>query len=328
MELHQLAHQGLVSAAEARSIGLGPSDLRTLTRAGVARRVIRGWYAVRDPSAASAPWEGRDAFDTRLVRHRLLVTALVRSFAGRAVASHQSALVMHGIPLWQAPLDIAHLARSGDDHSRHRPRAVIHPLVSGTTVAAGVPTVEVATAVVQVGLRSMGRGERGLPFESLVAADGALRAGVVSRHEIDAAVAAYTGHPGIPGVRELLRFADGRHESVGETRMTHSLRALGYRFRVQVEYVIDGHVFRVDAELEDEPVIIEFDGLAKYSAGLLDPTPEQLRRALAAEKWREDQLRSRGRQVVRVIWADLDSLETIRHKVETARALARLARPA
>ncbi len=328
MELHHLARHGLVSAAEARSVGVGPSELRALVRAGTLRRVIRGWYAVHHPRDASPPWEGRDAFDTRIARHRLLVTALVRSFEGRAVASHQSALVLHGIPLWRSPLDLAHLARVGDDHTRHRPQAVIHPLASGTTLAGGVGTVEVATAVVQVGLRSMGPTQRALPFESLVAADGALRAGLATREEIDAAVVAHSRHAGIPGVRELLRFADGRHESIGETRLAHALRLLGYRFRVQVEYAVGGRVFRVDAELEDEPVIIEFDGMAKYAGGRPDPTPEQVRRALAAEKWREDQLRSRGRQVARILWPDLDSLETIRHKVETARGLARLARPA
>ena len=54
---------------------------------------------------------------------------------------------------------------------------------------------------------------------------------------------------------------------------------------------------RVDFLL-GEKVIVEFDGLMKYAdaAG---------REALAAEKQREDLLRSLGYEVVRLTWADL-----------------------
>lgn len=194
--------------------------------------------------------------------------------------------------------------------------------------ADGLPVAHPAAAVVQVGLRSTGPHRPAHPFESLVAADGALHDGLISGAELAAAVTDHAGHPGIPGVRELLRFADGRHESVGETRLAHVMRHLGYRFAVQVEYVIDGRLWRVDFELDDEPVIVEFDGLAKYGGGLLNPTAEQLRGALGAEKWREDQLRLRGRQFARIVWADLDSPEIVRHKIEAARALARLAHSA
>jgi len=329
MELHELAVHDLVSTADARTLGLGPSDLRRLVRAGTVRRVIRGWYAVRPPGAGPAPWEGDDVFEAHRRRHRLLTVALVRSFDGRVAASHQSALVLLGGRLWRSPLDVAHLARSGDDHSRHRAMAVIHPLASPTVLAApGVPTVHPAHAVVQVGLRSRGTGRPAMPFESLVAADGALHDGLVSPDELVAAVAVHAGHPGIPGVRELLRWADGRHESVGETRLAQAMRALGYRFRAQVEYAVDGRLWRVDFELEDEPVLIEFDGMGKYLAGLAAPTPQQLQRALAAEKWREDALRSLGKQMARVTWADLDVLGVIRDKIEAARSLARLRRTA
>ena len=136
-----------------------------------------------------------------------------------------------------------------------------------------------------------GPGRRPFPLESLVAADAALHQRLISTAELDETLGSYAGHPGITGVRALLQHADGRHESVGETRLAHALRLLGYRFTPQVEVEAEGRRWRADFELDDEPVVIEFDGLAKYSGDVVHPTAEQLRRALAVEKWREDRLR-------------------------------------
>ncbi|WP_460966576.1 type IV toxin-antitoxin system AbiEi family antitoxin domain-containing protein [Pedococcus soli] len=55
MELHDLAKDGIVSAAEAAQIGIGPSDLRRLRRLGSVTRLIRGWYAVHPPNADRPP---------------------------------------------------------------------------------------------------------------------------------------------------------------------------------------------------------------------------------------------------------------------------------
>ena len=330
MQLFDLAQHGTASYADARSLGLDPSDLRRMSARGEVLRLVRGWYAVRPPTADTPPWEGADRFDTARRRHLLRTVALVRSFEGRVVASHQSALVLHGVDLWRADLDIVHLTRTTDDHSRHRRGAVIHPAtqLGVHETPAGLPTVPVAVAVVQVGLQPGRSGVPAFAFESLVAADSALRAGLTDPRAIAAAVAAHRGHPGIRAVSLLLKDADGRHESVGETRVAHALRALGYRFTPQVEYVVDGLVFRSDFELDDAPVIIEFDGLAKYGAGVASASPATLRAALAAEKRREDALRSRGKQFVRLTWPDLDSLPLIQRRIEAAIARSRIGRSA
>lgn len=309
-----------MSTADATALGLGPSDLRRLARDGTVRRLIRGWYAVHPPDAARPPWEGADRFESARHHHRLLTAALVRSFDGRAVASHQSALVLHGVDLWKSDLEVAQLCRSADDHSRHRRAAMLHPAVTLPPVEApgGLLTVPVATAVVQVGLRPRARGAGTSPFESLVAADHALHQGLITVEALDAAVAAHAGTPGIPGVRTLLAHADGRHESVGETLLAHTMRTLGYRFTPQVPVFAAGQWWWLDFQLDDYPLGIEFDGLAKYGGGLLNPSPDQLRQALAKEKWREDRLRETGREIVRFVWHEADNPHVVGARIDAA----------
>lgn len=320
MELHELAQHGVVSTADATALGLAPSDLRRLVKSGTVRRLIRGWYAVWPPSAKQPPWEGADRFESARNHHRLLVAALLRSFQGRAIASHHSALLLHDIQLWKSDLEVAQLCRAEDDHTRHRPAAVLHPAVGlpPTEAAGGLLTVPVATAVIQVGLRPPTRGAAAFPLESLVAADNALHQGLVTMEALAAAVEAHAGTPGIPGVRALLIHAEGRHETVGETVMAHTMRALGYRFTPQVPVFAGGQWWRMDWELDDYPIAVEFDGLAKYGGGLAHPTPEQLRRALGKEKWREDRLRDTGREVVRFIWREADDARLVQARIDAA----------
>ncbi len=331
MDLHDLAEHATVSSADANLLGIDAYGLRTRVASGHLRRLIRGWYAVCPPGAARAPWVGDDVFETERRQHRLLTVALLRSFEGRVVASHQSALVLHDVPLWRADLATAHLSRTRGHHTRHRTRAVLHPEAPLPPVrtADGLSTVDVAVACVQVGLYPPQDVTARHPFESLVAADGALHAGLVTPQGLDTAIAWCAHHPGIQQVRALLQFADGRHESVGETRLAHVMRLLGYRFTPQVWVTAGGRRWRCDFELDGEPVIVEFDGLLKYSGGDRGVTPGLLlpgREALAAEKWREDRLRDEGKQVVRFIWPELDDHGLIGQRLERAIARARRSR--
>ena len=316
MDLHDLAEHATVSSADATRLGIDAYGLRTRVATGHLRRLIRGWYAVCPPDGARAPWLGDDVFETERRQHRLLTVALLRSFEGRVVASHQSALVLHGVPLWKADLRTAHLSRTSGDHTRHRTGAVLHPQapLAPVRTADGLATVDVGVACVQVGLYPPQDVARRHPFESLVAADGALRAGLITPEGLDAAVALCAHHPGIQQVRALLQFADGRHESVGETRLAHVMRLLGHKFTPQVWVTAGGRRWRCDFELEGgggcEGVLVEFDGLLKYSGGdSVGVSPGAAptgREALVAEKWREDRLRDEGRQVVRFTWSELD----------------------
>ncbi|MEO5982001.1 MAG: type IV toxin-antitoxin system AbiEi family antitoxin domain-containing protein [Pedococcus sp.] len=331
MDLHDLAEHATVSSADATRLGIDAYGLRTRVASGQLRRLIRGWYAVCPPGVARPPWVGDDVFETERRQHRLLTVALLRSFEGRVVASHQSALVLHGVPLWRADLTTAHLSRTQGDHTRHRRQAVLHPRapLSPVRTTDGLSTVDVAAACVQVGLYPPHEMTARHPFESLVATDGALHAGLVSPEGLEAAITLCAHHPGIQQVRALLKFADGRHESVGETRLAHVMRLLGLRFTPQVWVTAGGRRWRCDFELEDDPVVVEFDGLVKYSGGARAITPGSVlagREALVAEKWREDRLRDEGRQVVRFIWSELDDHGLIAQRLDGAIARARRSR--
>jgi len=333
MDLHDIAEDDLVSTAAAATLGIDANGLRSRARQGTIRRIIRGWYAVRAPGAARPPWEGDDRFDTALRRHRLLVVALLRSFEGRTVASHQSALVLHGVPVWRADLLTAHLCRTASDHTRHRPGAVIHPEVDARPVLApgGHLTVPLAHAIVQVGLYPPDNAALRVPMDGLIAADSCLHQDLVTPEELDTAVKAHASQPGIPVVRALLRYADGRHESPGETRLAHTMRLLGYRFTPQVP-LPGGGGRRGDFGLDDEPVVIEFDGLGKYSQA----TPEAgagselaVRQNLAAEKRREESARQEAVcEFARFTWSEVDDLGLVRKRIEAARTRARWGRSA
>ncbi|SDO58823.1 Transcriptional regulator, AbiEi antitoxin, Type IV TA system [Pedococcus dokdonensis] len=331
MDLHDLADDHLISTATALTLGIDPAGMRARVRAGTLFRVIRGWYAVRSPNSERAPWEGDDTFDEARRRHRLLVTALLKSFDGRVVASHQSALVLHELPMWQADLTTAHLCRTANDHTRHRRSAVIHPRVEADPVAGsgGYQTVTPAHAAVQVGLYPPDDATCRVPMDSLIAADAALHRGLVGREELERAVAAHTHHPGIPVVRQLLAHVDGRHESPGETRLAHAMRTLGYSFTPQVP-LAGSRGYRGDFGLDDEPVVVEFDGLAKYSlASATGPAGSAMARRenLAAEKRREEDVRMQATvEFARFTWSELDDLHLVRKRIEAARARARRGR--
>lgn len=196
MELHELAIDSLVTIHDLKRCGLDPYAIRKLCRAGAIRRVCRGWHAVADPSADRPPWEGADKYETARHMHTLAAQALVTSFEGRAAASHQSAVILHRGRLWQSSLAVVHLERTGDDHSRHRRGAVIHPrtapniqpVTKGFERPLGYLSTPPAIAAVQVGLRPHAPGAAPQPLESLVAAEGFLFDGLITSSDLREAI--------------------------------------------------------------------------------------------------------------------------------------------
>ena len=120
--------------------------------------------------------------------------------------------------------------------------------------------------------------------------------------------------PGLAAVRTVIDQLDGRHESVGETRLAHVFRGIGIAATPQV-WVRGLQDWRVDFMVDGTRVIVEFDGAVKYGG----PAGH---RALLAEKRREDALRELGFEVVRVTWADLAQPQVIRARIMAAVARA------
>jgi very-short-patch-repair endonuclease len=121
--------------------------------------------------------------------------------------------------------------------------------------------------------------------------------------------------------RQVVRLADARSESVGESRTRLLLKAIGFQPKPQVE-IRDAQgrlAGRVDFLLAPERIIIEFDGLMKYAGS-------NGREALAAEKSREDRLRALGYEFVRLTWSDLSRPATVERLMQQAIARARARR--
>jgi hypothetical protein len=236
-------------------------------------------------------------------RHRLQVHAAAAGLAAEAAVSHVSAVVLHDLPTWGMALDRVHATRarrSGGRRGRtvHLHTAPLAPdeiaLVDGITVTAPARTVvDVA---------------RTAPFEqAVVVADRALATGLVTPSRLAAQVVTAAGWPGAPAARRVVAFADGRSESVGESRSRTAIAAAGLPDPVlqwQVTTTGGRLLGRTDFGWPARSVIGEFDGRAKYGR-LLRPG-QDAGDAVFAEKRREDALRAAGLRVIRWTWADLD----------------------
>ncbi len=134
----------------------------------------------------------------------------------------------------------------------------------------------------------------------MVSADAALRTGQVTPDDLSAAVEGVSSWPHGSRAVAMGSLADGRRESVGESRCGVDLALAGISVTPQVEIRRPGGglVARVDFLVDGTMVVVEFDGKVKYADG--DPA------VLWAEKRREDELRALGYVVVRITWADLE----------------------
>ena len=111
----------------------------------------------------------------------------------------------------------------------------------------------------------------------------------------------------------MIEFADGRSESVGETRSRVALWRAGLPTPLlQWEIGAD----RVDFGWLMRRTVGEFDGKVKYGR-LLRPgqSPGDV---VFEEKVREDRLRATGLTVVRWIWRELDDFASVAKRIQRA----------
>jgi len=293
------AHGGVFSSALITGLDVDEHDLVAWRRSGAVRRVRRDAYVL------GSAWAEADASGRLALRARAVIAA--RGF--REIASHQSALALHGLPVLGVPTDTVDVVAEVTK-VRLANGLRSHPPVPGldVVVLAGYRAAAIAPAVVQVTARS------GL-LAGLVPLDRALHDGRCDVAGIDREVDRLpAGSRARRRAAALLDAADPRAESVGETRTRLLLRDLGYRPLSQVTLVDRFGVAlgRVDF-LIGERLVVEFDGAVKYAGA-------EGRRALAAEKAREDALRAEGYVVVRVTWGDLDHPERVARMIRRAEA--------
>lgn len=297
------ASSGLITATDALACGYDRQGLSRLVSNGSVVRIGRGAYAEAAHCAAASPTD----------RHRLATRAVVRRFAGKAAASHVSALILLGLPVWQAPLERVHVTRTGEGCARRSGSVHIHRGQGRDAYALLDGTGCVRPALAVLGTAMLCGAEAGV-----VAADAALARSLVTQEELQDWLGRLSRHPSVRSARLAADLADARSESVGESRTRLVLWSLDLGVPTPQVEIRDGSGFlvgRVDFLYEEQRTVVEFDGLVKYGAA-------EGRQALVAEKRREDRLRDLGYQVVRVTWAELDRPVLLKQRIQAAFARA------
>lgn len=235
--------------------------------------------------------------------------------ASSLVVSHISAAVLHGLPVRPGGLSQVHVTRIGRSGGVGDGRRVLH---SGRLTAAeiteidGTRTTSLARTVIDLA--------RTEPFEAaVIAADCALHSHPQIVESLVEILARSRRHRGHTAARLALLFADGRSESVRESRLRVLMHQLGLpppELQCQVFDELGKLIARTDLGVATCGTLMEFDGMAKYGK-LLSPHRSEME-VLRLEKRREERLWAAGWQVLRIVWADLRDPETLATRVRVA----------
>jgi len=295
---------GLVLRRDALLAGWSDEELGRFARVGQWKRVRRGAYV-----------DGQLPTNT-VARHALLVAATVGTLRRPAVVSHQSAAVLLGLPVWGAPLDRVHVTRRPPASSQTTGPLRCHVAQlrdDEVTSVGGLLVTDVARTSLDLA--------RSLPFEAaVVTLDAALHEGMLPRELIENRLFDIAGTRGSRHASRVVRFADARSGSVGESRSRVVLHELGLApsgLQFEITTATGAFVARTDFVWEEEGIVGEFDGRIKYGR-LLRPGQEA-GDAVFEEKRREDAIRDLDWEVARWTWGDLAVPSQIGARVERAR---------
>jgi hypothetical protein len=294
---------GLVLRRNAVLSGWSDEELARLARGGQWSRVRRGAYI-----------DGQLP-DDAMTRHALLVAATVQGLRRPAVVSHQSAAVLLGMPLWGITLERVHVTRRPPASSQTTGPLRCHVARLGDdeiTTVGGIAVTDAARTALDLA--------RSLHFEAgVVVLDAALHKGLVARDALERRLSDIAGTRGSRLAARVVRFADGRSESVGESRSRVVLTELGLApsaLQLEIGRPDGAFIGRTDFAWEGPRVVGEFDGRVKYGR-LLRPGQEP-GDVVFEEKRREDAVRDEGWEVVRWTWSDLTRRERLRERVMRA----------
>jgi hypothetical protein len=280
--------------SELLAAGHSDRDLARLVRTGVLRRVRRGGYV------EAAVWEAAEEGE----RHLLVARSVLKQAQTPVVLSHASALMSYAAPTWGLPLEEVHVTRPDGRCGRkergvrqHRGALRESDLTNrnGLVVTSGTKTaLDITTCA---GTEA-----------SLVAVNHLLRVGYTTLHDLRDRYLSMAHDPFTLRTDLVLRLADARLESVGETRTLYLMFRAGIPAPIPQYEVRDeeGHlVARLDFAWPELGVWLEFDGRVKYSRHLRDG--ETVVDAVLREKQRESRVAElTGWRCIRITWADLE----------------------
>ncbi|MEV6277711.1 type IV toxin-antitoxin system AbiEi family antitoxin domain-containing protein [Nocardia sp. NPDC051832] len=218
-------------------------------------------------------------------RHRLAIRAAARAVGAGVAISHQSAAVLHGLPLLEPPGGQVHATVNRVTGGRLTKSLHLHSTrydADEVVLVDGILTTTPARTVADLA--------RTTSFcAAVVTGDAAMRTYALATDQLIDALQRWHRRRGLSQARQAILFMDPRSESPGESR---SRVAMHYAFLPTPELhteIRDEHgnfVARVNFFLPQHNVIGEFDGQSKDG--------------------REDALRDLGGQFVRWTTSDLD----------------------
>jgi hypothetical protein len=292
---------GVVMRSQALAAGYTEAEIDRRRRQKLWVPIRRGAYVERAVYAAM----------TREQLHVALVHAAVRSLAKPAVVSHVSAAILRGLPSWGLDLSLVHVTRGDLHHHAGELRNDDLEQIDGIWVTSPARTAIDTARVTE--------------FEAaVVVTDALLHRGLVDRGTILDRLESMRDWPGTCNAGRVAEFADGRSESVGESRTRVAFELVGLP-RPDLQRLIttpDGKIVgRSDFLFDGLWTIGEFDGRVKYGR-LLKPG-EAPGDVVWREKQREDRIRDLGYEVGRIIWSDLSDRPAVAERFRAAFARAR-----
>ncbi len=281
---------GLVLRRQALATGMSAEEIKRTVRRGEWVAVRRGVYTTRSLWDALEPRE----------RPLLEVRAASLNMVMPHVISHDSAALLHGMPILEATPRLVHITRFGVQGSRTR-HGVKHHLAPFESkqidFVDGLPVLDIARTAVDI-CREHGR------RHGLVACDSAMRL-IGDRSLLHEAAAPMRSWRHVTVVRDCVGRADAGAETVGESLFRDLLDELGLG-PVETQFGLRADGREVWCDMRIGRQVFEFDGRLKFrteaEGGVAKRDPGDV---LWAEKKRQDFVCGFKLGMSRAVWADL-----------------------
>ncbi len=303
---------GVIGSRDVNSLRVTPAEVAGLVRCGEVVRMRRGAFVLR--SALEAPvrevrgdGSTHERPPTAVDVYRLLARAVLRSRPRFDALSHHASVAVQGVAVHGVDLSLVDVA-SAVDRPIRRHGLSRHPGAGlPIELVGGARCVRLAESLVQLAAASG-------TVAGVCSMDDAVHRDLVTV-QVLRTIAKRLPIRYRRRVLDTIGLVDPKCESVGESRTRLILRDLGFEPVSQVRLSdAAGLIARVDF-LIDDLVVVEFDGLVKYEG--VDG-----KRALAAEKARESRITDTDREVVRVVWSELDGPAHLAARIRVAKSRA------
>jgi len=236
-------------------------------------------------------------------QHRILGRAAASRFGPKVALSHVTAALAHDLTVWDADLSLVHTTRLDGGAGRTEAGIVHH---EGLTLPSDLVTLD-GGLVMHAARAAIETASAQSTEAGVVVLDSALHTGGCTAQELASTFDLMRSWPGMQHTQLAVRLADGRAESVGESRTRYLCYAFGLP-APQLQYEVHDATGRLlgvtDFAWPQYGLLGEFDGRMKYERFLREG--ELPGDAVFREKRREERICERtGWRMIRIVWADL-----------------------